>query len=445
MVNVFYQIAILITFLAIFWVVTQYSKEKTFLRIVMFGSLCYGVLIAVLVRTIFGDILEDPAFFPDAYSYLNYATQKVAEWHGKGALGYTPLVMRGYTYFIAIIYSVFGHSVYAVIFVQLLMASLIPFLTFLIAREFFDIKTAKLSALLVAFFPDFYVWASFALKEILAIFVTCLSVYGFLRFRKHPDMIGFLTMISPLMLLLFIRPYVTLFLGIIFIFAFLWPFTIKKGCWLAVMTTVFIKSMSQAGLSNPVTMIFETPLYVYSRGEILVTGTLPELLRMVFNGQLLPTLLLGIGRYFVSPLPWQASNAYQATIPGIILWYFLLPITPLGILGAIKVKKKYVNILLFIVLFLVSWYGLISTGTDPRWRLMIVPFMSIFNAYGLQLLRKNQSGPIIWIFGVLVIWICLSVYTFGMKFALWILRPIVVVGMLVSLCAAHKWAKRVTR
>jgi len=92
-----YWVPIFVTFLAIFWVVTRYFGEKNFLRILLLGSLCYGIFIAVLVRTTFRDILESPAYFPDAYNYLSYAVRKVAEWHGEGTLGYIPLATRGYT------------------------------------------------------------------------------------------------------------------------------------------------------------------------------------------------------------------------------------------------------------------------------------------------------------------------------------------------------------
>ena len=428
-----YGAIIFVIFLTIFWVVTRYSEEKTFLRIVMLGSLCYGVLIAVLVRTIFGDILEDPAYFPDAYYYLSYATEKVAEWRGEGALGYIPLPTRGYTYFIAIIYSIFGQNIYAVIFVQLLLASLISILTFSIAREFFSIKTAKLCTLLVAFFPDLYVWASFALKEIIAVFSICLAVLQLLKFRKYPNLPSFLTTMGPLVFLLFIRPHVALFFGLIFMLVSIWPVTLKKLVWLAIAATVLAISMSQAGLSDFLTIVSTAPLYVYSRGEFLVTGaTLPELLRMIISGQLLSNLLLGTGRYLLSPLPWQATNAYQAVVPGIILWYFVLPAVIFGAIGAIR-ARKHVYILLLIVLFLIFWYGLTSTGTDPRWRLMIVPFMCILSAYGFQLLGKSLLGAMIWISGVLTIWLLLSIYALGIKFVLWVLVPTLVIGALVSL------------
>lgn len=427
-----YGAIIFVTFLAIFWVVTRYSEEKTFLRIVMLGSLCYGVLIAVFVRTIFGDILEDPTYFPDAYYYLSYATEKVAEWRGEGALGYIPLPTRGYTYFIAIIYSIFGQNIYAVIFVQLLLASLIPILTFSIAREFFGIKTAKLCALLVAFFPDLYVWASFALKEVIAVFSICLAVLQLLKFRKHPNLTSLLTTMGPLVFLLFVRPHIALFLGLIFMLASMWPVAIKRLVWLPIAATVFAIFMSQAGLSDFLTIVSETPLYIYSRGEILATGTLPELLRMITSGQLLSNLLLGIGRYLVSPLPWQATNAYQAVIPGIILWYFVLPAAIWGAMGAIR-AQKHVYILLLIVLFPIFWYGLISTGTDPRWRLMIVPFMCILSAYGFQLLAKSLLGAMIWISGVLAIWLFLLIYALGIEFVLWVLVPTLVIGALVGL------------
>ena len=437
MINILYGTVTLAIFLVIFWVTTRYFQEKTFLRAVTLGSLCYGILIAFLVRTIFGHILEDPAYFPDAYYYLSYATEKVAEWRGEGALGYIPLPTRGYTYFIAIIYSIFGQNIYAVIFVQLLLASLIPIFTFSIAREFFGIKTAKLCALFVAFFPDTYVWASFALKEIIVVFSIYLTLLQFLKFRKRPNLTSLLTTVGPLIFLLFARPHIALFLGIIFMLASMWPITIERLVWIPIAVAVFAIFISQAGLSNFLKIVPETPLYVYSRGEILVTGTLPELLRRLVTGELIPYLLLGTARYLLSPLPWQATNAYQAVVPGIILWYFMLPAAIWGVMWVIK-ARKHIYILLLIFLFLIFWYSLIVTGTDPRWRLMIMPLFCIFSAYGFLWLINSLSGLIIWIFGVLIIWLFLSIYALEIKIVLWMLIPILIIGTLIVLDVFRK-------
>lgn len=442
--DIFFLVVLLAAFLLIVCIETRYSKEKTFLRIVIFTSLFYGILIVVLVRSIFGNILEDPAYFPDAYSYLNYAIRKVSEWHGNGALGYIPLNTRGYSYFIALIYSIFGTNLNIVIFIQLLLASLIPVLTYLIAKQIFDKKTARISALIVAFFPDFYVWASFALKEILAVFTICLAVLQFLKFRKNQSLTNFIFTMGPLALLLFVRPHVALFLGLLFAFFFIWPIKFKKFVWLSIAMVVFTVFMLQAGLSNFLTIISKTTIFVYSRGEILVTGTLPELLRMLINGKLLLNFIIGIGRYLISPLPWQASNAYQALIPGVILWYFLLPASVFGIIVSIK-NKKHVLIPLLIVMFLIFWYGFVSTGTDPRWRLMILPFVSVFGAYGFRFLTKSFSGLLIWISGVFVIWLFLLVYALGIKFALLIFIPIIIIASVLILQTLYQSAIEVSK
>lgn len=438
------MILIILTFLILFWVITYHLEDKRFLRTIMLSSFLYGSFVVIIVRSIFGDILEHPAYFPDAYNYLECATIKAAEWRGEGKLGYIPLSTRGYVYFIAVIYSIFGQNLYAVILIQLILALLIPIFTFLIALEFFDTKTAKISALFITFFPDLYAWASFALKEIIAVFSICLAVLGFLKFRKDPNWVKFLATVGSLIILLFVRPHIALFLALVFMFASIRPVTIKKLLWLPTGAAVLAIFISQAGLSGFLTMVSETPLPVYNRGEILVTGTLPELFRMIISGQLLSTFLLGIGRYLISPLPWQATNAYQAVIPGIILWYFVISMAIWGVIGAIRGRKP-VYILMFIILFLVLWYGLIVTGTDPRWRLMIVPFMCIFGAYGFQLLKKSLSGVVIWISGVLVIWLFLSFYASGREFVLWVLVPTLVIGALVGLAVFRKRAGEVIR
>jgi hypothetical protein len=402
------------------------------------------MVISVLIRRIFGNILEDPAYFPDAYNYLSYAARKVAEWHGEGTLGYIPLATRGYTYFVAIIFLLFGPNIYAVIFAQLILASLVPVLTFSIARQLLNEKTAKCAAFLVAFYPDLYVWASFALKEVLATFLICLAMDQFLKFRPSSNKKSLLTILGSVVFLLFVRPYIALFLGLIFLFTSMWPFSIKKLIWLPIAVGVFIIFMRRAGLPDFLTIVSEYPLPVYSRGEILATGALPELLRGLISGQLLPYLVMGIGRYLFSPLPWQATNAYQAVVPGTILWYFLLPTMIWGAIRAVKARQR-VFILIAVLSFLTFWYSLIGTGTDPRWRIMSVPFVCIFSAYGFRRLLRSLPGVIIWICGVFIIWLSLSTYALGIKFTLLVLVLVFFVGILMALTVFHQRAGEVKK
>jgi len=437
----FFMLLILISLIVVAQIRKVHFLKNTFLLVIMFISLCYGIVISVLIRQIFGNILEDPAYFPDAYNYLSYAARKVAEWHGEGTLGYIPLATRGYTYFVATIYLLFGSNIHAVIFAQLILASLVPVLTFSIARQLLNEKTAKLAAFLVAFYPDIYVWASFALKEVLATFLICLSVDQFLRFRTSSSKKSLSITLGSVVFLLFVRPHIALFLGLIFMFGSMWPFSIKKLIWLPIAAGVFTIFMRRAGLSDFLTIVSEYPLPVYSRGEILATGTLPELLRGLISGQFLPYVGMGIGRYLFSPLPWQATNAYQAVVPGTILWYFLLPAMIWGTIRAVQARQR-VFIPIVVFSFLTFWYGLIVTGTDPRWRLMSIPFVCIFSAYGFRSLVKNLSGVITWIFGVFVIWFSLSTYALGIKFMLWVLIPVCFVGVLMALALFRRCVKK---
>jgi len=440
----FFVLIILISLIVAVQIRKAHFLKNTFLLVIMFISLCYGIVISVLVRQIFGNILEDPAYFPDAYNYLSYATRKVAEWHGEGTLGYIPLATRGYTYFVATVHLLFGPNIYAVIFVQLILASLVPVLTFSIARQLLNEKTAKLAAFLVAFYPDIYVWASFALKEVLATFLICLSMDQFLKFRTSSNKKNLLITLGSVVFLLFVRPHIAFFLGLIFLFGSMWPFSIKKLIWLPIVAGVFTIFMRRAGLSDFLTIVSEYPLSIYSRGKILATGSLQELLRGIITGQFLPYLGTGIGRYLFSPLPWQATNAYQAVVLGTILWYFLLPAMILGATRAVKARQR-VFIPIVVLSFLTFWYGLTATGTDPRWRLMSVPFVCIFSAYGFGWLSRSLPGVMIWICGVFIIWFFLSTYALGIKFMLWVLVPVFFVGILMALTVFHQRAGEVKK
>jgi len=83
-----------------------------------------------------------------------------------------------YSYFLAIIYSIFGLSNYtAVRVVQIFISSLTCVIIFLLAKDLFDKKVALLASFISCFWPHFVYYSTTILRETLFCFLLILCVY----------------------------------------------------------------------------------------------------------------------------------------------------------------------------------------------------------------------------------------------------------------------------
>jgi hypothetical protein len=89
----------------------------------------------------------------------------------------------GYPYFLAAVYSLFGHSYTAVYFIQFVLIGLCGALTFYIARTFLNIPYPLSLAvgLMVLLWPYMVLHATLLLSEVLAITLLLVSIIALLH------------------------------------------------------------------------------------------------------------------------------------------------------------------------------------------------------------------------------------------------------------------------
>lgn len=156
------------------------KSRSTLLYILLF-------LIAFLPRLLYLlSIVKNPFFhFPiiDGQTYDDWA-QEIAKghWIGDKVFWQAPL----YPYFLGIIYWIFGHSLFLVRFIQILLGSLNCLLLYKITRTAFNSKVALISFLIAAFYGPFLFFDSEILNPVLIILINLVLILVLFSFSRIP-------------------------------------------------------------------------------------------------------------------------------------------------------------------------------------------------------------------------------------------------------------------
>ncbi|MFH1725975.1 MAG: tetratricopeptide repeat protein [Elusimicrobiota bacterium] len=121
----------------------------------------------------FGDHLHIDAA---AYDRWGWAIAQ-GDWLGKGAFYQSPL----YPYFLGLVYSVFGHSLRAVQWIQVLLGSFSCVLLYFVGRRVFGETAGWLTAVLAALYQPFIFYDAVLLKGSTTVFLEALTLLCLLR------------------------------------------------------------------------------------------------------------------------------------------------------------------------------------------------------------------------------------------------------------------------
>lgn len=138
---------------------------------------------SLLVRLLLVFIHTDVKLVHEMNGY-DYAARSMLA--GKGFIcveerGYRAFLPPGYSFFLAGVYWLFGHSFFAVRFVQAILGALSVVFTYLLAKRIFDEKVARLGAWILAFYPQSVQFADLMQTETVFLFFFLLAMVLYVR------------------------------------------------------------------------------------------------------------------------------------------------------------------------------------------------------------------------------------------------------------------------
>lgn len=320
--------------------------------------------------------------------------------------------MRGYSgtngmyYWVAVLYSIFGHSQIIAMICQSAIVSFTPILTYKISFLLYGSrKAARYASLLVAFLPSMVIWSSLLLKDPVIIFLLCTTVYCALKTQRELQYVYIIPATLAMLPILSIRAYVFYF--ILFSLAasyFMSRFGSKLSlraylarlCGIAVigcaLFAIGFDEIVAAQLKTNVLEKIQSSRTDLARSGYSGFGTSAKVSTIQDALAFMPT---GITYLVLAPFPWQGGGLRQMlALPEQVVWYALFPFF---IIGMIYTARRHLRDALIIFLFVVQltcFYGIFvgNVGTAHRQRTQVFVFYLIFTAAGIVYSKAKRQG-----------------------------------------------------
>jgi 4-amino-4-deoxy-L-arabinose transferase-like glycosyltransferase len=365
-------------------------------------AICYAVYLTGTISFFAGDVL----------TYDSFGWNLAQYWTGSAQYTYwlrwrmTQVGFNGMFYWVAALYTIFGHSLLVASTIQCIITSFTPLLVYKICfRLFGSTKAARYASLLAAFLPSMALWSSFLLKDPLVIFLVCLSVLYTLKLQQEVKLRFILPAALAMLLIFPIRGYVFYFVLLSVLGALLMSRFGKRASFIGYLTrlggiTLIAIALFSLGFDRIASEQLNSK--IWDRMQI----SRMDLARSAQSGfdadadvstlgSALAFMPKGIAYLLFAPFPWESgSMRMMLPMPETIFWYCLFPFF---IIGMIYAARKHLRDALVIFLFVVQltcFYGIFvgNVGTAYRQRTQIYVFYIIFTAAGLVYVRQRLLG-----------------------------------------------------
>ena len=368
---------------------------------------------ALLVRVVIGTIIfafDLQEFFGgDAlnYDWMGHALWRI--WQGekryKAELESVVETFWGMPYYVAAVYSLVGRNMLAVQFVNSIMGAAAAPVMYLCARHLFqNQQVARLTGLLVAFFPSLVLWSAQGLKDGPIVFLLAGAMLATLRLGEELTFRYFAMLLLALLGLLSMRFYI-----------FYMMLIAIGGAFMIGMRQITAKSLARQvalvvgiGLALTYWGVLRT-----ANAQYQVFGTLESVNRSrtdlsgagaqsAFGKDVdvsttvgaISAIPLGLVYLLFAPFPWQVANLRQSiTLPEMLIWWSLFPLLSLGLWFTLKYRLRQALPILLFTTMLTLAYSVFqgNVGTAYRQRAQLLIFYFMFVAVGYVLLRERSE------------------------------------------------------
>jgi hypothetical protein len=310
-------------------------------------------------------------------------------------------VNRGFIYFVAVIYYLFGRNVLLVQLLNGIIGALTPVVIFEIGLILYNRRVATTAMLFTAFFPQMIFWSAALYKDpsvMLGIAVNMLAVFKLRQSLSAGWIAAYLASAGALVWLRFYIFYAT-------------AAATAAGMLVHHRRGMAVGLVSQLGLVVGVMVLllytpvgrevvqqshfFDLELLQNSRMDLARAGSgfASRANVSTFEG-VLSVLPTGILYLLFAPFPWSLTGLRQMlALPDILMWYALVPFLIRGIASAGRRLRQTMPIFVFTTALTVAYGAFLgNVGTAYRQRTQIMMFYFLFIADGLHTRGRRKAS-----------------------------------------------------
>ncbi len=374
---------------------TKHVLGSPFLLALFIGAFGVRVMLALLLYASFP---PDGFHFKDSVYYFRVGLEILEKWRS------------GHSIFDLDMYRLtagtrnWGYSAYNALHYLLAPGHLLPSISnafvgallavgvYRLAKELFDIRIARLSAVLTAFHSGLVFYSAVNLKDALvALMIVLILLYG-VRATRHYMLKNLIKMIAAAVVLFTLRFYMALFtLLFVVLYWFIHSrvrFRRKLALAVTLTTCALLLALVLPGVETTLNQIRRAggvPQFIISYGMRSlerIQGKETTILGRLETFNLSSVMITGL-RFILNPNPFNLHDITWLLLPGILLWYAVLPFFFIGGLTLIKKEPAIAFLLFGLVVGGILLYSLLPSLTEMRHRFPFTAIATITASWAL--------------------------------------------------------------
>ena len=350
-----------------------------------------------------GRVYDDSQAF---YNYFGGSYEKAINYFTYGNYGF-----HGFTMLLAYLVYIFGPMKFSGRLINILLGTLTGIFVYYIVKRIFGQKSAKISAVLVTFFPSMFIWSLDFLKDPIYILMSLLILWAFIMYWNKKNILYIVLIFIAVLIQTTIRKDLWLIGLIPFgLGFFLIPrlSLIKKTMVVTIGIAVIFclhNRINYATVRTNIEKALQSHIghvntsyghggYAYKLLDDKYYSPVGYNVNNITWREIVKAFLKGWYHFLFEPFVWDMkSKSMLMSFPQMILWYLLLVFAMVGILFGLRYNWRYTFIFIINILLLSSVIALSSgnIGTLFRHRDIVTSFYLIFSAVGITHLLKATT------------------------------------------------------
>ncbi len=311
---------------------------------------------------------------------------------------------RGFIYFVACIYYVFGRNVLLVQFINGIIGALTPICIFELGLLIYNPRVATRAMLFAAFFPQILFWSSGLYKDPSIMLCIALNILAAVHLKNRLTFRVLALYLVTATALLWLRFYIFYVIVAATLAGFLigqrrglvFGLVSQVGLVFSVVLLLWLSPVGQEALAQQ--RYFDFDQLQRSRADLAsaASGFAPGA-DVSSPAAALRILPVGVANILFGPFPWAMRGLRQfLALPDVLAWYLMFPFLVKGLISAMRTRLGPTMPILLFTTALTLAYAMFqgNAGTAYRQRTQIMMFYFLFVADGLEAQMKRKSESI---------------------------------------------------